>query len=215
MLMLAVEASGSNYQIGLGEPGSPPTIRTTSRLSDGFDGIPGLAAELLDAAGAKFSDLSRLAVDVGPGGLIAVRSAVSYCNALGFALGIPIFSASSFEVMTQEVRQTTDQTIVGVLPDRSEPGMAIFSICPGSVGEIKFRRGPLRATLTSIGEEFGAVALVGSTGSKSDTDLSFSLVAPNLVSLFTLASNFSGIATSVPVHALTSDSKVFHHEQIA
>ncbi len=57
------------------------------------------------AAGATFTDISMIALDVGPGGLSSIRSAVAYANGLAFSLGVKIFPVSSLELMALAAQQ--------------------------------------------------------------------------------------------------------------
>jgi tRNA threonylcarbamoyl adenosine modification protein YeaZ len=49
------------------------------------------------------SDINSIAVNIGPGGLNAIRSGVSFANALAFSLNIPVCPFTSFELMGSEV----------------------------------------------------------------------------------------------------------------
>ena len=64
-------------------------------------------AQAMAAAGATFTDISMIALDVGPGGLlcVSIRSAVAYANGLAFSLGVKIFPVSSLELMALAAQQ--------------------------------------------------------------------------------------------------------------
>lgn len=57
-----------------------------------------LAASMLSPAG-----LDRIAVDIGPGGLNAVRSGVAFANGLAHSLGLGILPVTSFEIIGYRV----------------------------------------------------------------------------------------------------------------
>lgn len=61
----------------------------------------------LTAIGAELSDLSRIACDIGPGGLGVTRTAAAFANALGFALDLPVLALPAFELLGAEVSNDT------------------------------------------------------------------------------------------------------------
>ncbi|MEQ9126052.1 MAG: hypothetical protein RIM80_26205, partial [Alphaproteobacteria bacterium] len=92
-LTLCLHASASRPQVYLidgdtihgaeddaGAPADPTTGPSVAELVE----------RSLAAAGAAPGAIDRIAVDVGPGRLSAVRAAVSFANALAFALDRPI-----------------------------------------------------------------------------------------------------------------------------
>lgn len=52
---------------------------------------------LLDVFGCKYSDINAVLITCGPGGFTGVRVGVSAARSLALALGIPLYSMSSFE----------------------------------------------------------------------------------------------------------------------
>jgi tRNA threonylcarbamoyl adenosine modification protein YeaZ len=98
-LVLAIETSSPAHTVAVGDGDSPAAQRSARREDPGFAGLGDLTAQLLAAAGAAFSDIGTIAVDIGPGGLSSIRSAVAYANGLAFSLGVPVFPISSLELM--------------------------------------------------------------------------------------------------------------------
>jgi tRNA threonylcarbamoyl adenosine modification protein YeaZ len=98
-LVLALEASSPAYAVAVGAAGQPQAHLTSRRDDPGYAGWGDLVARTMAAAGATFTDVGLLALDVGPGGLTSIRSAVAYANGLAFSLGVPIFPVSSLELM--------------------------------------------------------------------------------------------------------------------
>ncbi len=104
-LVLALEASSPTYAVAVGAA-EPPRARLTSCRDDpGYAGWGDLVARTMTAAGATFTDVGTLALDIGPGGLTSIRSAVAYANGLAFSLGVPIFPVSSLELMAMAAQQ--------------------------------------------------------------------------------------------------------------
>lgn len=62
----------------------------------------------LSQVGANVSDLSRIFVDIGPGGLGVTRTGVAFANALGFALSVPTVGLPAFELLGHHVVLHTD-----------------------------------------------------------------------------------------------------------
>lgn len=98
-LILALEASSRTYAVTVGDEDQPRAGRAARRDDPGFAGLGDLVEQAMAAAGVAFTDLSMIALDVGPGGLSSIRSAVAYANGLAFSLGVKIFPVSSLELM--------------------------------------------------------------------------------------------------------------------
>jgi tRNA threonylcarbamoyl adenosine modification protein YeaZ len=98
-LVLALEASSPDYAVAVGAAGQPQAQLASRRDDPGYAGWGDLVARTMAAAGETFADVSLLALDIGPGGLTSIRSAVAYANGLAFSLGVPIFPVSSLELM--------------------------------------------------------------------------------------------------------------------
>ena len=111
MVTLAVETSTATFAAAVDDRGRRLT-RTLPGVPPGRRNLPGLVAGLLAEAGCAFADLRRVAVDVGPGNLTAVRTGVAYANGLAFALGIGIATADSLELMAAQYAGTDPGTPV-------------------------------------------------------------------------------------------------------
>jgi tRNA A37 threonylcarbamoyladenosine modification protein TsaB len=98
-LILALEASSRTYAVTVGTEDQPRAQRAARRDDPGFAGLGDLVGQAMAAASVAFTDLSMIALDVGPGGLSSIRSAVAYANGLAFSLGVKIFPVSSLELM--------------------------------------------------------------------------------------------------------------------
>jgi len=102
MLTLAVETSTAAFAVALGDGPRPIVDTVLERAAPRDRNLPELVANLVAGAGHAFADLERIAVDVGPGNLTAVRTGVAYANGLAFALGIGVVTADSLELMAEQ-----------------------------------------------------------------------------------------------------------------
>lgn len=104
-LVLALEASSGTYAAAVGAERRPRAARASRRDDPLFAGLGDLVAQVLAAAGAAFSDIGTIAVDIGPGSLSAIRATVAYANGLAFSLGAMVLPISSLELMAMEAQK--------------------------------------------------------------------------------------------------------------
>jgi tRNA threonylcarbamoyladenosine biosynthesis protein TsaB len=97
-LVLGIETSSRSYAVVFG--------RGTLLFDSGEDirgeppqDLAGLVERGLGAIGAGLADIDIIAVDIGPGGLGAVRAGVSFANALAYALKRPVCPFTAFELI--------------------------------------------------------------------------------------------------------------------
>lgn len=103
--VLAIDASSRAYAVAVGDSEQPAVCRESRRDSPEWAGLGELVKETLAAAGLAFGDIAVIGVDVGPGGLSSIRAAVAYANGLAFSLGVPVFPATSLELMAIAARE--------------------------------------------------------------------------------------------------------------
>jgi tRNA threonylcarbamoyl adenosine modification protein YeaZ len=103
MLTLALETSTATFAAALATADEVLATRELAGVPPARRDLPALVDGLLAAAGRSFADVTRVAVDVGPGNLTAVRTGVAYGNGLAFALGAAVATADSLEVMAAQV----------------------------------------------------------------------------------------------------------------
>jgi tRNA threonylcarbamoyl adenosine modification protein YeaZ len=159
MLTLALETSTATFAAALATDGTDGTDGTDR--ANGTDGavlasrdlpgvpparrdLPALVSGLLADAGRSFADVSRIAVDVGPGNLTAVRTGVAYGNGLAFALGAGVATADSLELMAAQAGPG-----VPVLALRNAgAGRAYAGWFAG--GRARYRHGPLAEVVRQV-----------------------------------------------------------------
>jgi tRNA threonylcarbamoyladenosine biosynthesis protein TsaB len=108
---------------------------------------------------AKVSDISEIAVDIGPGSLSSVRTAIAYANGLAFALGLRVFTANSLELMAHQAR--FDQPELPILCLRKADGGNTYAglFSPTSPPELQF--GPLQSVVQDLVEDISELKLAG------------------------------------------------------
>jgi len=150
MLTLALETSTATFAAALAtdDATEEATGVLASRALVGVPpaqrDLPGLVGGLLADAGRSFADVTRIAVDVGPGNLTAVRTGVAYGNGLAFALGAGVATANSLELMAAQAGLA-----VPVLALRNAGGGRAYA---GwfAAGTATYRHGPLADVVRAV-----------------------------------------------------------------
>lgn len=114
-LIIGIETSCSKYGLAIGRDGE------LAFSSEQVSGPPSrdLAMVLncgLREANATLRETAGIAVNIGPGGLSAVRAGVAFANALAFALQKPILPLNYFSVVGVQASRTTDLPVISALP---------------------------------------------------------------------------------------------------
>lgn len=100
--VLAIETSSRRSSVAISRDGAVVFDSDEAAVSaDGFD-LAKLVAHAFECADLPIGGIAAVAVDVGPGGLNAVRAGVTFANGLALALGIPVMAATSMEVMAHQ-----------------------------------------------------------------------------------------------------------------
>jgi tRNA threonylcarbamoyladenosine biosynthesis protein TsaB len=121
--------------------------------------IAGLVSQGLGIVSAKVSDITAIAVNIGPGGLSYVRSGVSFVNALAFSLGVPIYPFSYFAIIASQARRHTALPILCAVPAAGDQAY-VSLVSGGSAGEA-MRFGPLAAVLAEMSGSLTEIAIAG------------------------------------------------------
>jgi len=157
-LNLAIEASSALYAIAVGDSSVPAIHRECRRDNPSFAGIGAMVSSAVAAAGASFSDIETVAVDVGPGSLSSVRAAVAYANGLAFSLGIAVFAANSLELMAAEAREK--QPSPALCLRKGEAGNVYAGVFTEDQ-HAQLRYGPFQDTITALAGEHGKITVAG------------------------------------------------------
>jgi tRNA threonylcarbamoyl adenosine modification protein YeaZ len=144
MLSLSIETSTATFAVALAENDRIVAVRVLEGVPPARRDLPALVADLLAGAGRSFGELGRVALDVGPGNLTAVRTGVAYGNGLAFALGLGVATADSLELMAAQAGAG-----VPVLCLRNAGGGRAYGAVFGD-GDTRYRHGPLRDVAAAV-----------------------------------------------------------------
>jgi len=226
-LQLAVESTSGLYSVAIGPVGTGTvgigagdgTVahQASRRDEPGFAGLGGLVDRALAELGGAVADVSRLAVDIGPGNLSSVRAAAAYVNGLAFSLGLEIFCVSSLELLATQYSQQGSLPVLCMrkasggnaylgLYRGAEPvwlafgqlGPTVVALC-GSLPELAVAGGPADTVAKVLPETH-----VADTG----------LAHPDIDVLYRLAVNPAGPRGTVVdmAHPLNEGSPEFHEQ---
>jgi tRNA threonylcarbamoyladenosine biosynthesis protein TsaB len=89
-------------------PSDPIHVRRLEAGAAQAEGLIPLIAALLEDADARFADLGRIAVCIGPGGFSGIRTGVAAARGIGLAAGISVAGATSFRILAAAFEKMGD-----------------------------------------------------------------------------------------------------------
>lgn len=211
-LLLAIESSSNEYRVVIGRNGEVVFDSATNNCGLTLKTIGNLFSCGLESLNTPASEVSGVAINVGPGSLTFVRAGISFVNALAFSLKVPIYPFNWFEIIGNQapaelpvvcaVPGSNDNAYVGLIVDRAVQIM---------------RFGPLPVALARVSEGVGEVAVAGRIRHRLATLLGESRVVdtgiegPDARVLLQLAHEAarSGERSTTQVEALNDQSKLF------
>jgi tRNA threonylcarbamoyl adenosine modification protein YeaZ len=143
LVIAAVEASTMQISCAVG-----PVERSAG--GGAVEALGTLMEEAVAAAGASLSALEAIVVGAGPGSFTGIRSAVTFANALSYALGCPVGAVSTLDSVAVAVSVPGQRAMVALEAGRGRLYVA------GYAGDLAREAGPLHVE----GDEF--VRLVAS-----------------------------------------------------
>ncbi len=99
MIILAIDTALAACSVGLIENGVARSCISEPMARGQAERLAPMAREAMDAAGAAFSSIDRIAVTVGPGSFTGVRVGVAFARGLALALARPCVGVSTLEVL--------------------------------------------------------------------------------------------------------------------
>ncbi len=99
--ILYIDTTSKTLMVGISEAGEMKATRREAAQSHRYHSailVPTIQ-ELLDKMGLKSSDLTALAVNIGPGSFTGIRTGLSSIRTFGQFLDIPVYAFNTFEVL--------------------------------------------------------------------------------------------------------------------
>jgi tRNA threonylcarbamoyladenosine biosynthesis protein TsaB len=97
-VVLGIDTGGPIGSFGVVADSRLAAAATRSSLSHGFE-LPAAVDEVLESAGASLSDLTAIAVAIGPGSFTGLRVGLSYAKGIAAARKISIVGVSSLDAL--------------------------------------------------------------------------------------------------------------------
>lgn len=207
--VLAIETSSRRASVAISHDGAVVFDSDEGTVSaDGFD-LAKLVMHALESAEVSIGSIGAIAVDIGPGGLNAVRAGVTFANGLALSIGVPMLAATSMEIMAHQatsrlglpvicIRGATQENACLALPDGTGEMALSFGGLQDLAGQLarlegrhavagRFRRELIELVptlaLTDSGIESptaaGLLALVAGSGKDKRTAAPISIIYPD------------------------------------
>ena len=137
--MLAIETSSARYGLALGA-GGDVAFDTLRDAPDDTSRDPSvMLARALKSMDARVADIGTLLVDIGPGSLGSLRDGVAFANGLAYALGVPVYGFTSFELIGHVAQRGATRPVL--CTRRANEGLAYAGVFDaGAVGRMRFGR---------------------------------------------------------------------------
>lgn len=155
-LLLGIETSSLRYAVVLGRDGQLAFDSGDEREAPAD--LAGLVERGLAAVGAERHDIDAIAVDIGPGGLGAVRAGVSFANALAWSLARPIYPVTAFELIGFEAWRTVQAPVLCLRG--TSHGNAYVGLYDG-IAVATMRYGALAATVAAVAGTLPRLGVAG------------------------------------------------------
>ena len=157
-LLLAIESSSNIYRVVLGRDGEAIFDSDVNDCDQSLRTLSTLLECGLEAVGARASDISRVAINVGPGSLTFVRAGISFVNALAFSLNVNIYPFNWFEIIAEQTREMTELPVIAAVPASNDN--AYVGLIRGESVEI-MRFGRVHEALAKVSGGLSEVAVAG------------------------------------------------------
>lgn len=107
-MLLAFDTSSSTVSVALHDGDGVVAEQSSEQAMRHGEQLAPLVAEVLAAAGVSRTDLTAIAVGVGPGPFTGLRVGLVTGRTLGLVLGVPVHGACSLDVLALEAALTGD-----------------------------------------------------------------------------------------------------------
>ena len=102
MIVLAIDTALAACSAALVRDGDAIAVKSEAMERGHAERLASLVDELMRGAGARFAELDRIVVTVGPGSFTGVRVGLSFARGLALALGRPCVGVSTLEALAGE-----------------------------------------------------------------------------------------------------------------
>jgi tRNA threonylcarbamoyladenosine biosynthesis protein TsaB len=157
-LLLAIESSSNEYRVVLGRDGEAIFDSAVNSCDLSFRTLGALLGCGLEAVGAQPNEIKGVAINIGPGSLTFVRAGISFVNALAFSLNVNIYPFNWFEIIAEQVRETTQLPVICAVPAQNDN--AYVGLIRGESVEI-MRFGRVDEALAMVSGGLSEVAVAG------------------------------------------------------
>lgn len=114
-LLLAIDNSIDYLNLALAENGRLIEERHGRTVRPSSEIVSLKVAALLDDHGFSLSDLSLLAVSLGPGSFTGIRIALAYAKGVSVALGLPLVGVPTLDLLAWPLTDTTSSYICPII----------------------------------------------------------------------------------------------------
>ena len=118
-MLLALETSDRNCSVCVADPVSGTIVASiTEDIGRGHaERLMGMIGAALGDAGIAYTDLTKIAVCVGPGSFTGIRVALATATGLSIALGVPVTGVTALQAHALEAASTGSGKPIAVLID--------------------------------------------------------------------------------------------------
>lgn len=136
MLVLAVTTSTPQIGVAIGDDSGVRASWSALRGRGHAEWITPAIESVCAAADTTPADVGVVAVDTGPGLFTGLRVGVATAKAVAFALGVPVVSVSSLDLLAFEYRYAVRRVTATIDARRSELFVASYLAVPGGMQRI-------------------------------------------------------------------------------
>lgn len=105
MITLAIDTSSAHSSVALVHDGTVLAHREHTDAKRHAETLAPMLTDVLDGWGGDRASITNIACGVGPGPYTGVRAGVASAQALGLALGVPVFGVCSLDALADGVRE--------------------------------------------------------------------------------------------------------------
>ena len=161
MTVLAIDTAHAAVAVCLMDAKGHVLARDSQPMARGHaEALLPAIQRLLDGAAVQFSQLSRVAVVVGPGSFTGIRIGISAARGIGLACGIPVVGISSLAALAAPLIGSEGTSVIAAAIDAKHGQVYVQGFSPLGQVILTPRIAKIRDAVRSLGA--GQLRLVGS-----------------------------------------------------